>query len=56
MEVDLLNKGREYIQEGKFEKVQIIIRRALRENPNEAMALELSGDLILKSGKAEDAI
>jgi len=56
MEVDLLNKGREYIQEGKFEKVQIIVRRALRENPNEAMALELSGDLILKSGKAEDAI
>lgn len=56
MEAALLNKGREYIQEGKFEKTQIIIRRALRENRNEAMALELSGDLFLKQGKLEDAI
>ena len=55
-EINYLNKGRVYIQQGEFEKAQIILRRALNDNPNHARALELSGDLVLKMGKVDEAI
>lgn len=56
MHGDFLEKSKEYIQEGKFEKAQIILRRALNDNPNHAKALELSGDLALKMGRADEAV
>jgi len=56
MEMELLEKSREYIREGQMEKAQIILRRILSENPNEAKALEISGDLALKQGRINEAI
>ncbi len=56
MEVDLLEKSRAYIMEGKLEKAQIILRRILSENPNHAKALELSGDIAWKLGNNSEAI
>ena len=56
MEVDLLDKGREYIEEGSFEKAQIILRRILSDDPKHARAVELSGDLVLKLGRNAEAI
>src|SRR4030042_402869 len=56
MEVDLLDKSREYILEGRREKAQIILRRILNENPNHAKALELSGDIAWKLGNNSEAI
>ena len=56
MEVDFLDKSREYIEEGSFEKAQIILRRVLSSNPKDARALELHGDLVLKLGRNEEAI
>ncbi len=56
MEVDVLDRSREYILEGKIEKAQIILRRILNENPNHAKALELSGDIALKLGNNTEAI
>jgi len=56
MEIDLLIKSKEYIREGKYEKAQIILRRTLKENPNQAKAIELSGDLSLKLGRTNEAI
>ncbi len=56
METDLLEKSREFIKEGRFEKAQIILRRALEENPDRARVLELCGDLAIKLGKTAEAI
>lgn len=56
MEVDFLDKSREYIEEGSFEKAQIILRRVLSSNPKDARALELHGDLVLKLGRNSEAI
>ncbi len=56
MEVDFLDKSREYIEEGSFEKAQIILRRVLSSNPKDARALELHGDLVLKLGRNDEAI
>ncbi len=55
-DVSFLNKSKDYIQQGEFEKAQIILRRVLDDNPNHARALELSGDLVLKMGKVDEAI
>lgn len=56
MEIDLLTKSGEYIREGRFEKAQIILRRILSENPNQAKAIELTGDLSLKLERIQEAI
>lgn len=56
MEVDFLDKSREYIEEGSFEKAQIILRRVLSSDPKDARALELHGDLVLKLGRNDEAI
>lgn len=56
MEVDLLDKSREYIEEGSFEKAQIILRRILTHDPKHARAVELSGDLVLRLGRDAEAI
>ncbi len=56
METEVLEKGRQYINEGRYEKAQIILRRALDENPNRARVLELCGDLAVKLGKTNEAI
>jgi tetratricopeptide (TPR) repeat protein len=56
MEVDFLEKSREYIEEGSFEKAQIILRRVLSSNPKDARALELHGDLVLKLGRKQEAM
>ena len=56
MEIDLLTKSGEYIREGRFEKAQIILRRILSENPNQAKAIELTGDLSLKLGRNQEAV
>jgi|GEM_PF-645503 len=56
MEIDLLTKSGEYIREGRFEKAQIILRRILSEDPNQAKAIELTGDLSLKLGRTPEAI
>jgi tetratricopeptide (TPR) repeat protein len=56
MSLDIIEKSRIYIQEGQFEKAQIVLRRALNENPNHAKAVELFGDLAVKLGKSDDAI
>ncbi|KPK63042.1 hypothetical protein AMJ83_08680 [candidate division WOR_3 bacterium SM23_42] len=44
------------MQEGQYEKAQVLIRRILHDNPNSARALELSGDLAQKTGKKEEAV
>jgi len=56
METEILHKAREYMIEGKLEKVQIILRRALDENPNNPKVLELCGDLAIKLGRDDEAI
>ncbi|MGQ9465294.1 MAG: tetratricopeptide repeat protein [bacterium] len=56
METEVLEKGRQYIKEGRYEKAQIILRRALDENPNRAQVLELCGDLAVKLGKDNEAV
>lgn len=56
MEIDFLEKGRSYMQEGQLEKAQVLLRRALHESPNSARALELAGDLAQRMGKRNDAI
>ncbi len=53
---NLLNKSSIYIQNGQFEKAQIILRHALNDNPNHPNALEFSGDLALKLGRTNEAI
>jgi tetratricopeptide (TPR) repeat protein len=56
MSLDIIEKSRVYMQEGQFEKAQIILRRALNENPNNAKAVELFGDLVAKLGKSDEAM
>ncbi|KPJ74103.1 hypothetical protein AMJ52_01910 [candidate division TA06 bacterium DG_78] len=56
MSLDIIEKSRVYIQKGQFEKAQIILRRALNEDPNHAKAVELFGDLAVKLGKNDEAI
>jgi tetratricopeptide (TPR) repeat protein len=56
METEILEKGQQYIKEGKYEKAQIILRRALDENPNRARVLEMCGDLAIKLGKTNEAV
>lgn len=56
MEVDFLSKSREYIEKGSFEKAQIALRRVLGKDPKNARAVELSGDLVLKLGRNDEAI
>ncbi len=53
---NFLGKSSVYMQKGQFEKAQIILRHALNDNPNNAKALELSGDLALKLGRIDEAI
>jgi tetratricopeptide (TPR) repeat protein len=56
MELDVLEKSRSYIHDGQFEKAQVLLRRVLHDSPNDARALELSGDLAQRMGKREDAL
>ncbi len=56
MEAEIIEKSRQYIQEGKYEKAQIILRRALDETPNCAQVLELCGDLASKLGRLNEAV
>ncbi len=56
MESEILKKAREYMHEGRLEKVQIILRRALDESPNNAKVLEMGGDLALRLGRDDEAI
>ncbi|MEO0142166.1 MAG: tetratricopeptide repeat protein [candidate division WOR-3 bacterium] len=56
METNLLEKSRQFIKEGRYEKAQIILRRALEEDPDRARVLELCGDLAIKLGKPAEAI
>ncbi len=56
MEINILEKCKEYLREGRVEKAQIILRRALGENPNHPQFLELAGDLALKLGRSDEAI
>jgi tetratricopeptide (TPR) repeat protein len=56
MEYDILAKSRSYMQEGHFEKAQVILRRFLHDNPSSAKALELAGDLAQRMGKKEEAL
>jgi len=56
METEIIEKSRQYINEGKYEKAQIILRRALEETPNRAQVLELCGDLASKLGRFNEAV
>ncbi len=56
MAVDLLERSKHYIIAGEFEKAQIVLRRILNDNPNQAKALELSGDLAQRMGKGKEAV
>lgn len=56
MAVDILDKARDYMNKGHIEKAQIILRRALDENPSRARVLELCGDLASKTGRTDEAI
>jgi len=55
MATDLLERSKHYIIAGEFEKAQIVLRRILNDNPNQAKALELSGDLAQRMGKNKEA-
>ncbi len=44
------------MHEGQFEKAQVLLRRILHDNPDDARALELSGDLAQRVGRREDAL
>lgn len=56
MELDVLEKSKIYMHEGQFEKAQVLLRRVLHDNPDDAKALELSGDLAQRMGRREDAL
>ncbi|MGD9379822.1 MAG: tetratricopeptide repeat protein [candidate division WOR-3 bacterium] len=56
MELDVLEKSKTYMNEGQLEKAQVLLRRALHDNPDDARALELAGDLAQRMGKKEDAL
>jgi tetratricopeptide (TPR) repeat protein len=56
MEIDFFEKSRSYMQEGQFEKAQVLLRRVLHDSPNSAKALELSGDLAQRMGKKSEAV
>jgi tetratricopeptide (TPR) repeat protein len=56
IEEDYLRKSRQFIQENKFEKAQIILRRALSEDPKNAKAIDLLGDLANRLGRAKEAV
>ena len=56
MELDVLEKSRNYIHDGQFEKAQVLLRRVLHDNPDDARALELSGDLAQRMGRRDDAL
>ncbi len=56
MEAEIIEKSKQYINEGKYEKAQIILRRALDETPNRAQILELCGDLASKLGRFNEAV
>ena len=56
MELDVLEKSRAYMHEGQFEKAQVLLRRVLHDNPDDARALELSGDLAQRMGRRDDAL
>ncbi|MEO0157023.1 MAG: tetratricopeptide repeat protein, partial [candidate division WOR-3 bacterium] len=56
MEAEIIEKSRQYIHEGKYEKAQIILRRALDETPNRAQVLELCGDLASRLGRLNEAV
>jgi len=56
MGIDNLERSRDFLREGKIEKAQIILRRALDESPNHARVLELYGDLEAKLGRYEESI
>ncbi|MGB7053732.1 MAG: tetratricopeptide repeat protein [bacterium] len=56
MELDVLEKSKIYMHEGQFEKAQVLLRRVLHDNPDDAKALELSGDLAQRMGRKEDAL
>jgi len=51
-----IEKGMKFIREGELEKAQIILRRALKENPDQPKVLELSGDLSARLGRVDEAI
>lgn len=54
--MNIIDKAREYLRTGRLEKVQIVLRRVLDENPNHPIVLELSGDLAVKLGRADEAV
>ncbi|MEO0142586.1 MAG: hypothetical protein ABIL15_04450, partial [candidate division WOR-3 bacterium] len=56
MEAEIIEKSKQYINEGKYEKAQIILRRALDETPNRAQVLELCGDLASRLGRLNEAV
>ncbi|MEO0164716.1 MAG: hypothetical protein ABIL39_01070 [candidate division WOR-3 bacterium] len=56
MDTETIARSRQYINEGKYEKAQIILRRALEETPNRAPVLELCGDLAVKLGRVSEGI
>jgi tetratricopeptide (TPR) repeat protein len=56
IEEDYLGKSRQFIRENKFEKAQIILRRALSQDPKNAKAIDLLGDLANKLGRLKEAI
>ncbi len=56
MDINILEKCREYLREGRLEKAQIILRRALGDTPNHPQFLELTGDLALKLGRLDEAV
>ena len=56
MDINILEKCREYLREGRLEKAQIILRRALGEQPNHPQFLELAGDLALRLGRLDEAV
>ena len=56
MELDVLEKSKTYMNSGQLEKAQVLLRRVLHHNPDDARALELAGDLAQRMGKKEDAL
>ena len=56
MDSNIIERGREYLRAGRLEKAQIVLRRALDENPNNPTGVELSGDLAVRLGRIDEAI
>jgi tetratricopeptide (TPR) repeat protein len=56
MELDVLEKSKNYMDAGQLEKAQVLLRRVLHDNPDDARALELAGDLSQRMGKRDDAL